>query len=74
MLTVGPLRAVNETPTLAEAFTMLCQALSAQLEDDLPAQLHCDEIQGWHANGNEGVAWQHAVQMLERVVGVKMGT
>ena len=70
---VGPITSTTDA-TLDSAFMMLCDALKTHLDDDLPAQLHCDEIQGWYANGNHGIAWAHAVQILERVVGAKMGT
>ena len=70
---VGPITSTTDA-TLDNAFTMLCEALKERLDDDLPAQLHCDEIQGWYANGNEGVAWAARGQLLERVVGVKIGT
>jgi len=43
-----------------------------QLEDDLPSQLHVEEILGWHANGNVGIAWAHAILILEQVIGVRL--
>ena len=59
-------------PTLDAAFVLLCQAMIARLEEDLPAQLHAEEIMGWHANGNVGVAWAHAILLLEQVIGVRL--
>ena len=55
--------------SLQQAFTALCQALDPLLEDSLPDQLHCHEIQGWYANGNHVVSWSHAVHLLEQVLG-----
>ena len=63
---------VTVPPTLEDAFYLLCEALCPHLEDNLPAQVHAQEIQGWHANGNVTVAWQHAVQLLEQVLGQKL--
>jgi len=63
---------VEPEPTLDAAFVLLCQAMIVRLEDDLPAQLHAEEIMGWHANGNTGVAWAHAVLLLEQVIGVRL--
>jgi hypothetical protein len=59
-------------PTLAEAFTCLCQAMDPYLEESLPDQTHCQEIQGWYANGNHLISWAHAVQLLEQVLGQKL--
>jgi len=56
-------------PTLAHAFTCLCQALEPLLEESVPDQMHCQEIQGWYANGNHVISWAHAVQLLEQVLG-----
>ena len=56
-------------PTLQEAFTALCCALEPLLEESLPDQTHCQEIQGWYANGNHVISWAHAVQLLEQVLG-----
>jgi len=63
---------VDPKPTLDVAFVLLCQAMIVRLEDDLPAQLHAEEIMGWHANGNTGVAWAHAILLLEQVIGVRL--
>ncbi len=62
-------------PTLDAAFMVLCQALALALAEDIPGQAHADEIQGWYANGGSNivVAWQHAVMLLERVLGAKLG-
>ena len=57
---------------LQVAFTALCQALEPQLEDSLPDQMHCQEIQGWYANGNHVVSWAHAMHLLEQVLGQKL--
>ncbi len=64
--------AAPPVPTLQEAFTALCQALEPLLEESLPDQMHCQEIQGWYANGNHGISWAHAVQLLEQVLGQKL--
>lgn len=62
---------VPEPPTLDDAFTVLCQAMVARLDDNLPAQVHAQEVQAWFANGpaNHRAAWQHAVWLLEQVLG-----
>ena len=59
-------------PTLQDAFTTLCCAMEPLLEESLPDQTHCQEIQGWYANGNHGISWAHAVQLLEQVLGQKL--
>lgn len=59
-------------PTMAQAFTCVCQALEPLLEESLPDQMHCQEIQGWYANGNHVISWAHAVQLLEQVLGQKL--
>ncbi|HEY5867085.1 MAG TPA: hypothetical protein VI542_16305 [Candidatus Tectomicrobia bacterium] len=68
---VGPITS-TAAATLDGAFTLLCEALKARLEDDLPAQLHCDEIQGFYANGNHTIAWGHAILHLEQVLGAPL--
>lgn len=62
--------------TLHDAFYLLCNAMLPLLEDNLPAYMHCQEIQGWMTDGgtNGPIAWQHAVQVLEGVLGVKLGS
>ncbi len=61
-----------EPPTLGGAFFMLCEAMLPLLEDDLPEQLHVEQIMGFYANGNHAVAWTHAVLILEKVIGVPL--
>ena len=57
---------------LDEAFMLLCRGMIERLEDDVPAQLHVEEIQGWYSNGNVAVAWAHAILVLEQVLGVPL--
>jgi hypothetical protein len=64
-------------PTLREAFYVLCEALAPHLVDDMPRWTHTQDIQGWmHDAGDdatgraqEAMAWTHAVQLLEGVLG-----
>jgi hypothetical protein len=64
-------------PTLREAFYILCEALAPHLADDLPRWTHTQDIQSWmHDAGDdatghaqEALAWTHAVQLLEGVLG-----
>lgn len=67
-----PLLPPSLQPSLHEAFMCLCAAMEPYLEESLPDLLHCQEIQGWKANGNDHVAWQHAIQLLEQVLGQKL--
>ena len=67
----GPVSA-QEPPTLGDAFRVLCEAMIPHLEDNVPAQLKCEEIQIWHANGNHAVAWTHAILLLEGILGVSI--
>ena len=80
MLRAGenPLRtAVAHVPTLEEAFFTLCAALSGRLDDNLTAWDHAQEIQAWMVNAGDDpggkaqqhLAWQHAVMLLEQVLG-----
>ena len=76
---VAPLSAMMQAvaptpPTLADAFRILCEAMAVQLEDDVPAQMHCDELQSWYQNGasNYAVCWRHAVLMLEGILGAPL--
>lgn len=59
-------------PTMDEAFHTLCRAMAVRLDENEPARLHCDDIRGWYANGNHVVAWTHAVQLLEGVLGATL--
>lgn len=66
-----------EPPSMDEAFETLCLALHEKLQEDLPAQMHVEEIMAWYSNGlangpNAPVCWQHAVALLEQVLGVRM--
>ena len=63
----------TEPPTLSDAFHTLCYAMMPLLEDNQPSLIHCQEIMAWHADGNVHVAMQHAVQILEEVMGVRLG-
>lgn len=70
-----PVVAVAPTPpTLGDAFRILCEAMAAHLDDDVPAQMHCDEMQSWYQNGpaNYPTAWRHAILMLEGIVGAPL--
>ena len=60
-------------PTLHSAFYSVCQALESALSDDIELLEHAKNIQGWHDNGNVVIAWQHAVRLLEKALGAKMG-
>lgn len=61
-------------PTLDDAFMTLCMAMEPRLDENMPALMHCQEIQGWFQNGNYQIAWQHAIQLLEGVLGVPLMT
>lgn len=62
----------EESPSFDEAFMMLGKALVHHFADNIPAQLHAEEIQIWHINGNHVVAWQHAIQLLEQALDAKL--
>ena len=66
--------AEHEAPTMADAFRILCEAMAAQLEENLPAQMHCDTMQVWYQNGpaNYVTCWRHAVLVLEGIVGASL--
>ena len=68
-------------PTLEDAFYTLCAALGAALEaDNMVAWTHCQEIQAWMVNAGtdangvsqQHLAWAHAVQLLEQVLGYSL--
>ena len=66
-------------PSLSTAFTVLCQAIDGHLTENQTLSGHCDEIQAWHANAggdeqheNSIMAWRHAVQLLEGVLGHRL--
>jgi hypothetical protein len=67
---VAPVR--HQEASLDAAFMLLCQAMVAELEDDLPGSIHAEEIMGWYTNGNTDIAWQHAVMLLETTIGVRL--
>jgi len=67
-----PVETVTPCPTLAQAFATLCQALMPLLDEDMVSQCHCADIQGWHADGTTVVAWQHAIRLLEGVLGQRL--
>lgn len=71
--TTHPVTVPAPPPTQAEAFQTLCRYLAQALDEDLPGSAHAEEIMGWYENGNITVSWAHAVQLLERVIGVPMG-
>lgn len=75
-LNVVPL-ALHPTPpaTLHAAFSVLCKALEGELQATEQCETlgHVLDIQGWHANGNVVIAWQHAVRILAEVLGAPMG-
>ena len=66
--------AEHEAPTMADAFRVLCEAMAAPLDENLPAQLHCDTMQAWYQNGpaNYVTCWRHAVLLLEGIVGASL--
>lgn len=59
-----------DAPTLDLAFSTLCQALLGHptVQDNMASYSHLEDLLGWYANGNHGVAWQHAIQILEGVI------
>ena len=59
-------------PTLDEAFHMLCRAMYPLLEEDMPAQMHSNDIRAMYADGNHLVSWRHAVLLLEKVLGQRI--
>ena len=63
----------ESAPTLDDAFHTLCRALYPLLEDDMPAQMHSNEIRAIYTDGNHGIAWTHAVMLLEQVLGARIG-
>ena len=72
-IAVVPVGTPTPPPTLHSAFYTFCQALETSLTDDAELLAHAVNIQGWHDNGNVVIAWQHAVKLLEHVLGAKMG-
>lgn len=67
-----PMAIAMAAPTLDEAFHTLCMAMAPLCGDDLVRQRHCAEIRGWLMNGNTLVAWQHAVMLLEGLLGSRL--
>lgn len=65
----APAEPVVAPVSLEQAFFTLCAALQPLLEDDMPRYYHCEEIQGWYANGNTTIAWIHGIALLEGVLG-----
>jgi hypothetical protein len=59
-------------PTLDEAFHTLCKALYPLLEDDIPSQMHSNDIRAMYEDGNRVIGWTHAVMLLEQVLGQKV--
>ena len=67
---------------LTTVFYALCVALhdALEAEDNLPAALHADDIQGWMTDAGTDVAghaqqitaWRHAVGLLEQVLGERL--
>ena len=72
-IAVVPVGTPTPPPTLHSAFYTFCQALENSLAEDAERLEHAVNIQGWHDNGNVVIAWQHAVKLLEHVLGAKMG-
>lgn len=62
----------HSAPSLDEAFHTLCRALYPLLADDMPAQMHSNDIRAIYADGNHFVAWRHAILLLEQVLGQKV--
>ena len=73
---IVPVVAEQSAPTMSDAFHILCEAMAAQLDDNLPAQMHCDTMQVWYQNGqaNYVTCWRHAVLLLEGIVGASLRT
>ena len=69
-----PALVTHSAPTMSDAFRILCEAMAAQLDDNLPAQMHCDTMQAWYQNGpaNYVTCWRHAVLLLEGIVGASL--
>lgn len=68
-----PVQAPHDAaPTLDEAFHTLCMALYPLLEDDMPAQMHSNDIRAMYADGNHVVGWRHAIMLLEQALGQKV--
>jgi hypothetical protein len=61
-------------PTLDDAFFVLCRALLAQLDDNMPERLHVQQVMGFYVDGNTTVWWAHAIAVLEGVVGTSLTT
>ena len=59
-------------PTLDEAFHTLCRAMYPLLDEDMPAQMHSNDIRAIYADGNRVVGWSHAILLLEQVLGQKV--
>ena len=68
----GAVAVAPAPPALAEAFHLLCAAMLPYLEEDVPAQMKCEEIQAWHTNGNTAMAWTHAFMLLEGILGATL--
>lgn len=58
-------------PTILQAFVDLAHAMEHEYvqREDLPAAARCQTIRIWADDGNHVVAWQHAVQLLEGIIG-----
>ena len=60
--------ALRPPPTLADAFTTLCHAVSAVAtdHDTLPLAVRSAELARMHADGNRLFAWREMLVVLER--------
>jgi len=58
-------------PSMDDAFATLCHAMIAQvaLEENLALEERIHTIMGFYENKLHTVAWRHAVQILEQVIG-----
>lgn len=58
-------------PSMYDAFSTLCHAMIAQvaLQENLALEERIYTIMGFYENKLHTVAWRHAVQILEQVLG-----
>lgn len=58
-------------PSMDDAFATLCHAMIARvaLEENLALEERIHMIMGFYENKLHTVAWRHAVQILEQVLG-----
>ncbi len=58
-------------PTMDDAFATLCHAMLGKVaqEDNLALEERIHMIMGFYENKLHAIAWRHAVQILEQVLG-----